>query len=217
MTSAPSEGHDPSGIAPGWYHDPWDAAQARYWDGTEWTQDVAAIPPGASLIPGGEATTEALAEPSLPPVDPLPRRRRRWLPLAAIGTLLVTGGVWLMWPTAAPTPPSTTLLTAGGTGLTGRIEAFTVADTWRVEFAFGEGAPDGAFSECSLRGEIRNPDGSPSGLPGFGAGDDPSKSPGRGSGSQTYERGGSFVITLAIPCANATDGAPMPWSVKIVD
>jgi hypothetical protein len=30
---------------PGWYPDPSQAGQFRYWSGTEWTQDVQAAPP----------------------------------------------------------------------------------------------------------------------------------------------------------------------------
>lgn len=197
-------------VPPGWYTDPRDAGQARYWDGADWTDHVAPIPAGAVLVSGGRPVE---VEPAGPPG---PRRVWRWaLGLAAV--VVLGAGGWLLWPDPEPPTPSTTLLTAGGIGQAGRIEAFSVEDGWRVEFRFGDGAPDGAFAECSLRGEVRRPDGSPSGLPGFGAGDDPVNTPGRGSGAQSYDRGGTFVITLAIPCAQSTDGAPMPWSVRIVN
>ena len=36
--------------APGWYEDPSDSSQQRYWDGNAWTQDVQANPDAPSLI-----------------------------------------------------------------------------------------------------------------------------------------------------------------------
>src|SRR5256885_6309468 len=72
---------DPSGGAPvaGWYADPYDANQSRWWDGTQWSADV-----GGSLAPTSAATAGVAAAAAGRPT-------RVKVGAAVAGTLLVGG------------------------------------------------------------------------------------------------------------------------------
>jgi hypothetical protein len=87
MTDSGTSGEHGSGIIPGWYADPYDANQLRWWDGTQWSDQVSALP-AIPLLPETPATTApapdtpasapATVEPApVEPatVEPLPSRR----------------------------------------------------------------------------------------------------------------------------------------------
>lgn len=72
---------EPKNTPEGWYADPWEPRQLRYWDGTTWTGHVHPASTGASVPAGvtsAEASTPASAEKTAPPApdEPAPRRRR---------------------------------------------------------------------------------------------------------------------------------------------
>lgn len=50
-----------AGPSPGWYRNPNDFSTQRYWNGREWTQDVAPLAPGAYSTSGAQPKSETLA------------------------------------------------------------------------------------------------------------------------------------------------------------
>jgi hypothetical protein len=58
---------------PGWYTDPNDTRQQRWWDGTSWSETVRSAPPPQTLIPGAVAPQARGWYP-----DPDGSRRERW-------------------------------------------------------------------------------------------------------------------------------------------
>jgi hypothetical protein len=87
MTDSGTSDEHGSGIIPGWYADPYDPNQLRWWDGTQWSDQVSALQaiPLPSETPATTAPTAAtpasapavveppVVEPSA--VEPLPSRR----------------------------------------------------------------------------------------------------------------------------------------------
>jgi len=77
---------EPTGTPPGWYPNPEDPTQQRYWDGATWTPNVA---PTASAGPGGAGTTAAA--PALATVTTSKPIWKRWWFITA--TVLIVVGV----------------------------------------------------------------------------------------------------------------------------
>jgi hypothetical protein len=84
---------------PGWYDDPWNAANIRRWDGEEWTGETApkpaAAPPGAPGAPAARASS----------------RRLRVNPLAVVGAVVAIAvvGAVVVASGHSGSSPSTTL------------------------------------------------------------------------------------------------------------
>jgi hypothetical protein len=82
MTDSGTSGEHGSGIIPGWYADPYDANQLRWWDGTQWSDQVSALQAIPLLTETPAATAPAAATPASAPatvepstIEPLPSRR----------------------------------------------------------------------------------------------------------------------------------------------
>ncbi|HEY5319255.1 MAG TPA: DUF2510 domain-containing protein, partial [Galbitalea sp.] len=82
MTDSGTSREHGSGIIPGWYADPYDANQLRWWDGTQWSDQVSALqaspPPTETPAAAQTATPPVVVEPATvkaPALDALPSRR----------------------------------------------------------------------------------------------------------------------------------------------
>lgn len=65
MSDSNASGAGTSGVVPGWYSDPHDASQLRWWDGTQWTGHVApAVPPVAAETTSVQETAPVVEEPA---------------------------------------------------------------------------------------------------------------------------------------------------------
>src|SRR5581483_5283608 len=110
---------------PGWYDDPWNAANIRRWDGAEWTGETAPKPAAAPA-----------PAPGAPVAPKPPRTRRRVNPLVAggvVAAVAVVGAVVVMSghsgtssPTATTEAPATVPTTAAPAGLSSSV--LTAAD-----------------------------------------------------------------------------------------
>lgn len=93
-----------STFSPGWYPDPYDPQQQRYWDGANWTEHTY---PGAAVVQTGEPAIQPAAQ--FAPhgggsAEAAQRRSRPWLwwVVGSAAALLIAGaavGVW--WATSA--------------------------------------------------------------------------------------------------------------------
>ena len=76
--------------APSWHADPYDPAQLRWWDGTQWTAHTAPGAPPESAPPAGSAPSVASAASA-----PVRRPSRRWWVIALIMLAVVVAGTLL--------------------------------------------------------------------------------------------------------------------------
>jgi hypothetical protein len=97
---------------PGWYDDPWNAANIRRWDGEEWTGETAPKPTASPTAPNAPGAAAA----------PNATRRVRVNPLVAVGVAaaiaVIAGVVVLSGHSAGPSSSATTVPTGGVTPTT---------------------------------------------------------------------------------------------------
>ncbi|WP_210505884.1 DUF2510 domain-containing protein [Naasia sp. SYSU D00057] len=94
MASTPTPS---SSVPSGWYQDPAEPAQQRYWDGYSWTDHIAPIPDTAS---DSQESSSLKTDVSAAPAVRI--SRRRWVVIAGtalIALLLATGG--MVWKTTS--------------------------------------------------------------------------------------------------------------------
>jgi hypothetical protein len=70
----------PAVVGPGWYLDPWNPAQHRYWSGTEWTGQTFPHGPGRATVDPGWAAGSPTATPTAPPPSAQASASEPWNP-----------------------------------------------------------------------------------------------------------------------------------------
>ncbi|MFJ3489925.1 DUF2510 domain-containing protein [Leifsonia aquatica] len=81
----------PSGVAPGWYADPYGAAPQRWWDGTQWTGHVS-----QAVVPQPAATQPAATQPQYTPYPQPMAPVRPARPELDASTPVGTVWIWLV-------------------------------------------------------------------------------------------------------------------------
>ncbi len=80
-----------SGPPAGWYPDPEDSRNTRYWDGVDWTEQRAPAPPPA--VPGSPAPPLAAPPTAAPQPVALTPQKTNGMAIAS----LVLGILWIWW------------------------------------------------------------------------------------------------------------------------
>src|SRR5438067_1829984 len=105
---------DQSSRASGWYPDPMEQHESRFWDGSTWTEHVATQGVSSVSAPGAGARGVSVGG-AAPAKHPAAGRAKSRAVLILIGGGLMAVGALLPWETV--TASGTTIKTANGTSV----------------------------------------------------------------------------------------------------